>query len=238
MKFLNFITLIGLAGFADSPGALAGGNTAVVVVDLQKDFTNAYNGSLAVNGTDEAYLKVTAETTKKLKELGLPVYATQDWHPADHVSFASSHVGRNPLETIHLEDGRTQILWPDHCVQGSDGAKLLLDEELLDGIVQKGANPLYDSYSGFKDDGGAITVLDETLKSSGIKNLIVYGIATDFCVKFTVLDGIAAGYNLIVVRGLTPEIAPETAKEAWAEMEKNGAVIWPNIDMSKIKNLL
>jgi nicotinamidase/pyrazinamidase len=238
MKFLNFTTLIGLAALADSPGALAGGNTAVVVVDLQKDFTNAYNGSLAVNGTDEAYLKVTAKTTKKLKELGLPVYATQDWHPAGHVSFASSHVGRNPLETIDLEDGRTQILWPDHCVQGSDGAKLLLDEELLDGIVQKGANPLYDSYSGFKDDGGAITVLDKTLKSSGIKNLIVYGIATDFCVKFTVLDGIAAGYNLIVVRDLTPEIAPETAKEAWAEMEKNGAVIWPNIDLSKVKKLL
>jgi len=238
MKHLNFTTLIGLAGLADGPGALAGGNTAVVVVDLQKDFTKAYNGSLAVNGTDEAYLKVAAETTKKLKELGLPVYATQDWHPADHVSFASSHMGKNPLETIDLEDGRTQILWPDHCVQGSDGAMLLLDEKLLDGVVRKGANPSYDSYSGFKDDGGAITVLDKTLKSSGIKNLIVYGIATDFCVKFTVLDGIDAGYNVIVIRDLTPEIAPDTAAAAWTDMEKKGAAIWPNIDMSKVKNLL
>jgi nicotinamidase/pyrazinamidase len=217
---------------------MAGGNTAVVVVDLQKDFTKAYNGSLAVNGTDEAYLKVTAETTKKLKELGLPVYATQDWHPADHVSFASNHMGRKPLETIELKDGRTQILWPDHCVIGSDGATLLLDKKLLDGIVQKGTNPLYDSYSGFKDDGGGITVLDKTLKSKGIKNLIIYGIATDFCVKFTVLDGIAAGYNVIVVRNLTPEIAPDTASAAWVEMEKKGAVIWPNIDMSEVKNLL
>ena len=131
MKCLNFIPLICLAGLADGPGAPAGGNTAVIVVDLQKDFTKAYNGSLAVNKTDAAYLKLTAETTKNLKELGLPVYATQDWHPADHVSFASNHMGRNPLDTIELEDGRTQILWPDHCVQGSEGAKLLLDEKLL-----------------------------------------------------------------------------------------------------------
>ena len=237
MKCLNYATLFCLAGFADGPGTM-GGDTAVIVVDLQKDFTTAYNGSLAVNKTDEAYLKVTAETTKKLKELGLPVYATQDWHPADHVSFASNHMGRNPLETIDLEDGRTQILWPDHCVQGSEGAKLILDEKLLDGIVRKGANSLYDSYSGFKDDGGAITVLDKTLKSSGIKNLIVYGIATDFCVKLTVLDGIDAGYNVIVVRDLTPEIAPDTARAAWAEMEKKGAVIWPNLDISKVKKML
>lgn len=108
----------------------------------------------------------------------------------------------------------------------------------LDGIVQKGTDPLYDSYSGFKDDGGSITVLDKTLKSKKIKNLIVYGIAADFCVKFTVLDGMAAGYNVIVVKDLTPEIAPDTAKAAWAEMKKKGAVIWPNIDMSKVKNLL
>jgi nicotinamidase/pyrazinamidase len=238
MTCLKYTTLIGLAGIVDGPGTLARGDTAVVVVDLQKDFTKAYNGSLAVNGTDEAYLKLTAETTKKLKGLGLPVYATQDWHPADHVSFASNHIGRNPLETIELEDGRTQMLWPDHCVQGSDGAKLLLDEKILDGIIQKGANPLYDSYSGFKDDGGALTVLDETLKSNGIENLIVYGIATDFCVKFTVIDGITAGYNIIVIKDLTPEIAPETAKAAWAEMEKQGAVIWSKIDLSKVKNLV
>ena len=238
MKSLNLTSLIGVAGLADSPGALTGGDTAVIVVDLQKDFTEAYSGSLAVNGTNEAYLKKTAETTKELKALGLPVYATQDWHPADHVSFASNHIGKTPLESIDLEDGRTQILWPDHCVQGSDGARLLLDENGLDGIVQKGASPLYDSYSGFKDDGGAVTTLDKILKSKGIKNLIVYGIATDYCVKFTVLDGIANGYNVIVVKKLTPEIAPETAKAAWVEMEEKGAVIWPNLDISKIKSLV
>ena len=235
---MNLTSLIGMTGFADGHGALPGGNTAVIVVDLQKDFTLAHNGSLAVNRTDEAYLKMTAETTKELKELGLPVYATQDWHPADHVSFASNHMGKKPLETVTLQDGRTQILWPDHCVQGSDGSTLLLDEKYLDGIIQKGASPLYDSYSGFKDDGGAVTILDKTLKSKGIKNLIVYGIATDFCVKFTVLDGIANGYNVIVVRELTPEIAAETAKAAWIEMEAKGAVIWPTIDISKIKKML
>ena len=105
-------------------------------------------------------------------------------------------------------------------------------------MVQKGVNSKYDSYSGFQDDGGAKTILDKTLKSTGIKNLIVYGIATDYCVKFTVLDGMAAGYNVSVVRDLTPEIAPDTAKAAWVEMEKKGAAIWPSLDMAKVKNLL
>ena len=100
--------------------------TAVVVVDIQKDFTTAYKGSLAVNGTDQTYLKSASEATKKLKGVGLPIYATQDWHPVDHVSFASNHKDKKPLETITLEDGRTQILLPDHCVQGTEGAKLLL----------------------------------------------------------------------------------------------------------------
>lgn len=212
--------------------------TAVVVVDVQKDFTAAYNGSLAVNGTDQTYLDLVADATKKLKTLGLVVYATQDWHPADHVSFASNHSGKNPLETTTLEDGRTQILWPDHCVQNSDGAKLLLDQKFLSGIVQKGADSKYDSYSGFQDDGGAKTTLDKTLKSIGTKNLIVYGIATDYCVKFTVLNGIAAGYNVIVIRDLTPEIAPDTAKAAWMEMKENGAAIWDTLDVEKVKRLL
>ena len=129
------------------------------------------------------------------------------------------------------------MLWPDHCVQNSDGAKLLLDKKLFAGIIQKGADSKYDSYSGFQDDGGAKTILDKTLKSIGIKNLIVYGIATDYCVKFTVLNGIAAGYNVIVIRDLTPEIAPDTAKAAWAEMEKKGAVIWESLAMAKVKDL-
>ena len=212
--------------------------TAVVVVDIQKDFTTAYKGSLAVNGTDRPYLKSVSEATKKLNGVELPIYATQDWHPADHVSFASNHKGKKPLETVTLEDGRTQILWPDHCVQDTEGAKLLLDEKLLSGMVKKGTNPKYDSYSGFQDDGGAKTVLDKTLKSTGIKNLIVYGIATDYCIKFTVLDGMTAGYNVTVIRNLTPEIAPDTAKAAWTEMEKKGATIWPSLDMAKVKKLL
>ena len=238
MKCLNFIALMGLAEPGDGFEGMSATNTAIIVVDLQKDFTKAYNGSLAVNGTDEAYLSAVAEATQKLKDLGLPVYATMDWHPADHVSFASNHAGKNPLDSATLDDGRTQILWPDHCVKDSDGSKLLLNENAINGIVRKGENPLYDSYSGFKDDGGAVTILDRTLKSGGIKNLIVYGIATDFCVKFTVLDGIANGYNVIVVKDLTPEIAPETAKPAWIEMEEQGAVIWPTLNMAKVKQML
>ncbi|WP_300465300.1 hypothetical protein [Desulfobacula sp.] len=124
----------------------------MVVVDVQKDFTTAYSGSLAVNGTDDAFLKSVAEATKKLKELGLPIYATMDWHPAGHVSFASRHSGKKVLESVSIEDGRTQILWPDHCVQGTDGATLLLNEKYITGIIRKGEDVDYDSYSGFQDE--------------------------------------------------------------------------------------
>jgi len=236
MKFVK-VGILMMLGMALGTSALAGGKTAVIVVDIQKDFTTAYKGSLAVNGTDQAYLKSVAEATKELKKIGLPIYVTQDWHPADHISFASNQKGKKPLEAITLDDGRTQILWPDHCVQGSDGANLLLDEKLFTSIVKKGANPQYDSYSGFKDDGGAETTLNQILSSTGIENLIVYGIATDYCVKFTVLDGMAAGYNVIVIKDLTPEISPDTAKVAWIEMEKKGASIWPKLDMGKVRNL-
>ena len=237
MNFANLDILMTVGGVVDT-GALPTGKTAVIVVDIQKDFTTAHNGSLAVAGTDEAYLQSAAEATMKLKELGLPIYATQDWHPADHISFASNQEGKSPFETMTLKDGRLQVLWPNHCVQNSDGAELLLNKELFTSVIQKGADPQYDSYSAFKDDGGAKTTLDGMLQAGGIENLIIYGIATDYCVKFTVLDGIAAGYNVTVVRDLSPEIAPETAQAAWTQMEKKGAIIWPGVDMGKVEALL
>ena len=237
MKFANLDILSMVGGVVDTTASTRD-KTAVIVVDIQKDFTTAHNGSLAVNGTDETYIQSAAEATVKLKALGLPIYATQDWHPADHVSFAANQEGKKVLETITFEDGRLQILWPNHCVQDSDGATLLLDRELFTGIIQKGADPKYDSYSGFKDDGGAKTTLDETLKANGIENLIIYGIAADYCVKFTVLDGMAAGYNVMVVRDLTPEIAPDSAEAAWIEMEEEGATIWPTLEMDEVEKLL
>ena len=229
--------LVCLCVFAFSQWAFAEAKTAVIVVDVQADFTTAHKGSLAVAGTDQAFLEKVAQATKKFKEAGLPVYATQDWHPAGHVSFAVNNKGTKPFQLATLQDGRKQMMWPAHCVQGTDGAKLLLDNALFTKVVQKGMDTKFDSYSGFRDDGGADTVMDKTLKAAGIKNLIVYGIAIDYCIKFTVLDGIAAGYNVVVIKDLSAEITPETAAEGWKAMKEAGVTVWPSLDLDKAKAL-
>lgn len=217
--------------------AVAKEGVAVVVVDVQGDFTTAKNGSLAVPKTDEAYLEDVVKSTEQLKKTGLPIYATQDWHPADHISFASNHKDKKPFETIKLDNGRTQVLWPAHCVQGANGAQILVNPALITKVVQKGMNSKFDSYSGFMDDGGAKTELDKVLKAAGIKTLIVYGIATDFCVKATVLDGLKEGYKVYVIQDLCRGVADDTSKAALEEMKKKGAEIWPSLDLEKIKSL-
>ncbi len=164
--------------------------TGVIVVDIQGDFTKFRNGSLAVEGTDEAYIKTVEEGTKRLKTVGFPIFATQDWHPANHLSFFTSHGQAKVFDVIKLH-GKDQVLWPPHCVQETPGAKFLLDEKLFQAIVKKGMNSQYDSYSGFKDDGGKKTNLDTLLKKEKIKKLVIYGIATDYCVRATALDAAA-----------------------------------------------
>ncbi len=233
---LMFFAVIFSLAFAPAV-TLAKEGLAVVVVDVQGDFTTAHKGSLAVPNSDQAYLEKVVKATDELKKAGLQVYATQDWHPANHMSFASNHKDKKPFETIKLDDGRTQVLWPDHCVQGTKGAELLVSPSLITKVIQKGMNPKFDSYSGFMDDGGAKTALDNVLKAAGIKTLIVYGIATDYCVKATVLDGLKEGYKVIVIQDLCRGVADETSKAAWEEMKQKGAQIWPSLDLEKIKNL-
>ncbi len=237
MRVINLILVLCLGIMAFGQVAVAGSKTAVIVVDVQADFTTAHKGSLAVEGSDEAYLKDVVKATGELKAAGLPIYATQDWHPADHMSFANNNKGSKPYQLITLKDGRKQVMWPDHCVQNTDGAKILLDEAVFTKIVQKGTDSNFDSYSGFKDDGGAETAMNKTLKEAGIETLVVYGIATDYCVKATVMDGLAAGYKIVVVQDLCRGVAPDTSKAAWAEMEKAGAVLWPSLDLKKAKEL-
>ncbi len=200
------------------------GKTGVIVVDIQGDFTTWKNGSLAVNGTDEAFIKKVEEATRKLKQAGYIIFGTQDWHPANHVSFYTNHPGKKPFEAIRI-DGRTQILWPPHCVQGTENARVLIDNNLFLAIVKKGQDPRYDSYSGFQDDGGAKTEMDEILKRNGIKKVIVYGIATDYCVKATAIDAAEAGYQVAVVESLCRGVAPDTSKAAIAEMKAKGIKI-------------
>jgi nicotinamidase/pyrazinamidase len=237
MKAIYFLVVLCLGIAALAQVATADSKTAVVVVDVQADFTTAHKGSLAVAGTDEAFLKNVVKATQDLKAAGLSIYATQDWHPAQHISFAANNKGSKPFELVTLKDGRKQVMWPAHCVQKTDGAKLLLDTSMFKQVVQKGMDVKYDSYSGFRDDGGADTVMDKTLKADGIKTVVVYGIATDYCVKATAMDALAAGYKVVVVQDLCRGVAPETSKTAWAEMEKAGITLWPSLDVKKVKEL-
>jgi nicotinamidase/pyrazinamidase len=206
----------------------------IIVVDIQGDFTKLRNGSLAVEGTDEAYIKAVEENTKKLKEAGYPIFATQDWHPADHASFFTNHKGQKAFDVIKLH-GKDQVLWPPHCVQKTPGAEILLNKKLFKAVVKKGMDPKYDSYSGFQDDGGKKTEMDKLLKKDKVKKVVVYGIATDYCVRATALDAAAAGYKVIVIKNLCRGVAPDTSQKAIEEMKAKGIVVLDDLDLEKIK---
>jgi len=201
----------------------------VIVVDLQGDFTTLKKGSLAVAGTDQSYLDKVIAATEDLRRKGHPIFATQDWHPADHVSFYTSHRGRKAFDVIDVA-GRKQVLWPPHCVQETENAKVLLDDKMFVAVVQKGKDRQYDSYSGFQDDGGAPTELNPLLKKLGIQELIIYGLATDYCVKATALDAVKAGYEVTVIEGLSRGVAPDTTASALDEMKQAGVVIKSQIN--------
>lgn len=207
-----------------APMGFAQQQVGVIVVDMQGDFTTLKKGSLAVKGTDKAFVDKVKKATEALKKKGHPVFATQDWHPKDHISFYTNHEGKKPFEVIKI-DGRTQVLWPPHCIQGTENAKILLDNDLFLAVVKKGQDKKYDSYSGFKDDGGAKTAMDKILKKKGIKEVIVYGIATDYCVKATAIDAADAGYKVTVIEGLCKGVAPDTTAKALKEMKDKGVTI-------------
>ena len=206
----------------------------VIVVDVQGDFTKVRNGSLAVGGTDEAYIKAVEEDTKRLRKGGFPIYTTQDWHPTDHVSFFSNHEGKKPFDVIKVH-GKDQVLWPPHCVQKTPGAEILLDNKLFKAVVKKGMDPQYDSYSGFQDDGGKKTEMDTILKKDKIKKVVVYGIATDYCVRATALDAAAAGYKVIMIKNLSRGVAPDTSQKALDEMKAKGVAVLDDLDLERIK---
>ena len=207
-----------------APLVFSAGDVAVIVVDVQGDFTTAKKGSLAVPGTDDAFIAKVQKATEALKKKGLPVFATQDWHPKDHISFHTNHEGKKPFDTIQVS-GKTQVLWPPHCVQGTENANVLLDKNLFVAVVQKGKDKKFDSYSGFQDDGGAKTELNDLLKKSNIKEVIVYGIATDYCVKATAIDAADAWYKVTVIEGLCKGVAPETTTKALEEMKAKGITV-------------
>ena len=166
----------------------------LLVIDVQNDFCPG--GALGVPGGDE----VVAVINRMAPHFHHCV-VTQDWHPADHLSFASSHPGRQPLETVTLDYGE-QVLWPDHCVQGSHGACFHrdLDWRGADLVLRKGFHRAIDSYSAFQENDRATpTGLAGYLRERGSRRLFIAGLATDFCVAWTALDAVAAGFDAVLV---------------------------------------
>ena len=208
----------------NSPAVYSQQTKGVIVVDMQGDFTTYKSGSLAVDGTDKTFVEKVEKATVMLSEKGYPIFGTQDWHPENHVSFFSNHKGKKPFEAIQIED-RTQVLWPPHCVQGTQNARVLVDNNLFLAIVKKGQDARFDSYSGFQDDGGAKTEMNRILHKNGIKEVIVYGLATDYCVKATAIDAADAGYKVTVIEGLSKGVAPDTTAKALEEMRARGIQI-------------
>lgn len=195
---------------------------ALLLVDIQNDFLPG--GALAVPRGDE----VVAVANRLMPHYEV-VVATQDWHPADHLSFASQHRGRPVGEVIEL-DGLPQVLWPDHCVAGTRGAEFApqLNRERITHVIRKGTDRLVDSYSGFFDNARRkATGLEPWLRERQVDEVHVMGLATDYCVKFTALDAVDLGFRTVLllegVRGV--ELSPGDCECAIEELRAAGVVI-------------
>jgi len=210
------------------------GKWGVVLADIQGDFTVWKNGTLAVAGSDKTYVQKVEAALRELKEKGLDIYATQDWHPKNHRSFFVNHPGKKPFEVIKLH-GQDQVLWPPHCVQFTENANILVDNSLIKMVVQKGMLTDWDSYSGFYVGGENKTVLEDELRKDGVDTLIMFGIATDYCVKSTAIDGVQAGFKVTVVEELCRGVDPKTTEKALKEMPAAGVKVVKSLHNAKVQ---
>lgn len=195
---------------------------ALLLIDIQNGFCPG--GNLPVAEGDAVVPIANALMQSGHYDL---IVASQDWHPANHGSFASQHPGKQPFEMGELS-GKPQVMWPDHCVQGSVDAQFCPDlhSERFDYVQKKGQNPAVDSYSAFRDnDQTATTGLDAILKEKGVTELDVMGLATDFCVKFSVLDALdmLPGVRVRFIADGSRGISPQGVADAIAEMQARGA---------------
>lgn len=190
---------------------------SLIIVDVQNDFLPG--GALPVTHGEEVIPVINA-----LQECFTCVIATKDWHPKGHTSFASTYQ-KKYYETLVIE-GKEHMLWPDHCLQGSFGAEFApgLDVAHIRKVFYKGADPLVDSYSAFYDNGHVqSTGLGEYLLSNKIDELYIVGLATDYCVKYSVLDARRLGFKVTVIKDGCRGIDPKGVEEAFKEMEEVGA---------------
>lgn len=192
---------------------------ALILVDIQNDFLPG--GRLAVAGGD-----AVVAVANRLMDAVDVVVGTLDWHPATHESFASQHDGRAPGEVVDLH-GLDQVLWPDHCVQWSGGAAPApgLDTARVERFFTKGEDPAVDSYSGFWDNGRRhATGLADWLRGRGVTDVVVCGLALDYCVRFTALDALDAGFATTVVLDATRAVnlSPGDGAAAAAALQAAG----------------
>ncbi|MBF9237927.1 bifunctional nicotinamidase/pyrazinamidase [Hymenobacter sp. BT683] len=191
---------------------------ALLLIDIQNDFVPG--GRLAVPDGDAIIPLVNA-----LQSRFDLVVASQDWHPAGHQSFASSHAGKAPFDQIDLH-GLPQTLWPDHCVQETPGVALhpALDTRQVEAIFRKGMAPDIDSYSAFFDNGHRkATGLADYLRGRGVTDVYLAGLAGDYCVYFSALDALAMGFATYVVTDATRAINADGFRTALADLQRNGA---------------
>ena len=191
---------------------------ALLVIDVQNDFCP--NGALAVAGGDTIVQPINAAMHKFNT-----VVLTQDWHPTDHKSFASSHENKSPFDTVEMFYG-DQVLWPNHCIQGSMGARFHpdLNHTRADVIIRKGSSPAVDSYSAFyENDKVTPTGLHGYLKNREVTKLTLVGLATDYCVAFSALDAAKLGYAVTVRLDMARGIDSDgSLKAAIGKMSKAG----------------
>jgi nicotinamidase/pyrazinamidase len=222
--FLGSTAAAGLMAAAGAWPARAAGTikpgpkAALIVVDVQNCFIDG--GTLPVKGGAQV-----VPVINKLAASFDNIVVTQDWHTPGHASFASAHSGKKPFETAAMPYG-TQVLWPDHCVQGSDDAALHKDLKLPTAslVIRKGYNKSVDSYSAFVEaDGKTMTGLAGYLKERGIDTVFVTGLATDFCVAWTALDARKLGFNAYVIEDATRGIDLNgSLAAAWKQMTDAG----------------
>ena len=214
----SVLTMLSSGSISAAAKLKPGVSDALIVVDVQNCFIPG--GSLAVSKGNEI-IPLINTIAKGFQNVVL----TQDWHTPGHISFASAHVGKKPFETIKLPYGN-QVLWPDHCVQGTDGAAIHKDIAIPHAqlVIRKGFNPKVDSYSAFIEADGKIkTGLDGYLKQRGIKTVYVVGLATDFCVAWTALDARKLGLKAVVIEDACRGIDNNgSLAKAWTAMAKAG----------------
>jgi nicotinamidase/pyrazinamidase len=189
----------------------------LIIVDIQNDFLPG--GALAVQNGD-----AVIPVINKLQSQFDLVVATQDWHPEDHKSFASMHPGKKIFDEIKL-NGLPQVLWPDHCVQETEGAEFssMLDTKKIEAIFRKGMDNNIDSYSGFFDNGKKkATGMDAYLKGRGITSIYVCGLAADYCVNFTALDGLELGFDSTIITDATLPINEGNFKKIIEDFKSTG----------------